>query len=70
MRHNLKKARTEAGWTQQKVADELGITLRYYKDIEAGIKVGAVELWDRMEDMFNVHQRILREKRPDQEESR
>lgn len=61
MRTKLKEARTKAGLTQQKMADELGITLRYYKDIEAGVKVGAVELWDAMEDLLSVHQRVLRE---------
>ena len=36
MRENLKKARKEAGLTQQQMADKLGINLRYYKQIEAG----------------------------------
>lgn len=31
MRENLKKARREAGMTQQQVADKLDIGLRYYK---------------------------------------
>ena len=29
--------------------------------IEAGRTVGRVELWDKLEDLFNVHQRKLRE---------
>lgn len=61
MRSNLKKARQDAGLTQQQVADRLGIGLRHYKLIEAGTTVGRVELWDALEDLFGIHQRVLRE---------
>ena len=61
MRRKLKEARQAAGMTQQEVADKLNIGLRYYKMIEAGRTVGRVELWDKLEDLFNVHQRTLRE---------
>ena len=61
MRRKLKEARQVAGMTQQEVADKLNIGLRYYKMIEAGRTVGRVELWDKLEDLFNVHQRKLRE---------
>ena len=60
MRQNLKTARHTAGLTQQQVADRLGITLRYYKDIESGVKLGAIDLWDMLEDLFGIHQRELR----------
>ena len=62
MREKLKKARKEKGLTQQQVADELGISERYYRFIEAGVRDGDFELWDALEDMFKVHQRILRQK--------
>lgn len=61
MRHNLKKARTEAGLTQEEVAAKLGITSRYYRMIERGERNGDFEMWDAMEDLFGIHQRILRE---------
>lgn len=61
MRENLKKARVGAGLTQQQMADRLGINLRYYKQIEAGQRTGNFELWDKMEDITEVHQRVLRE---------
>lgn len=67
MRANLKKARREAGLTQQQMADRLHVTLRHYKKIESGETVGGIDLWDKMEDMFNVHQRVLRENHPDKE---
>ena len=57
MRRKLKEARQAAGMTQQEVADKLNIGLRYYKMIKAGRTVGRVELWDKLEDLFNVHQR-------------
>ena len=64
MRVNLKKARQEAGMTQQQVADYLHISLRHYKFMEAGTITGNVTLWDALEDRFHVHQRALRETSP------
>lgn len=61
MRENLKKARKEAGLTQQKMAEYLHINDRYYKKIESGEMLGSISLWDKMEDLFKVHQRKLRE---------
>lgn len=60
-RENLKKARREAGLTQQQVADKLEISLRYYRFIESGERNGDFELWDTLEDLFGIHQRLLRE---------
>ena len=73
MRKNLKEARQKAGMTQQQMADKLNIGLRYYKQIEAGQRTGDFTLWDTMEDITGVHQRILREiadNCPDKEENR
>jgi transcriptional regulator with XRE-family HTH domain len=64
MRPNLKKARLEAGLTQQQLADKLGISERYYRFIEAGTRDGDFALWDALEDLFGIHQRILREISP------
>lgn len=61
MRENLKKARKEAGLTQQEMADRLGISLRYYQNIEAGDRTGDFALWDMLEDITGIHQRKLRE---------
>lgn len=61
MRENLKKARQDAGLTQKQVAKYLGISERYYQHIEKGQRTGDFTLWDTIEDLFNVHQRILRE---------
>ena len=59
-REVLKAARRGAGMTQQQVADRLGVSLRYYQSIEAGDFTGGIPLWDKLEDLFSVHQRKLR----------
>lgn len=61
MRANLKKARQDAGLTQQQMADKLMITLVYYQKIEQGSRTGDFQLWDTLEDITGIHQRILRE---------
>lgn len=64
MRENLKAARKAKGMTQQQVAEYLHVSERHYKYMESGQTTGNVELWDMLEDFFNVHQRVLRENHP------
>ncbi len=59
-RENLKKARQEAGMTQKDVAEYLGISERQYQRIEKGERAGNFEVWDKLEDLFKIHQRYLR----------
>ena len=47
--------------TQKEVAEYLGISERYYKAIEYGERLGSIEIWDNLESLFNIHQKILRE---------
>ena len=61
MRENLRNARIAANMTQGQVAEKLGISERYYRFIEAGTRVGDFEIWDALEDLFNIHQKLLRE---------
>lgn len=67
MRRELKKARKSAGLTQEQLAEKLHVGLRHYKKIESGETLGSIPIWDALEDMFNVHQRVLRENRLDKE---
>lgn len=60
MRKNLQEARKTKGLTQQQVAEYLGIQLISYRQIERGVRIGRIDTWDKLEDLFNVHQRILR----------
>ena len=61
MRENLKNARNQLKLTQQQMADRLGLTLRHYQKIEYAEINGSFEVWDALEDMTGIHQRILRE---------
>lgn len=65
MRENLRKARKQLKMTQQAMADQLGISLRYYQNIENGDRTGDFEIWDALEDITGIHQRILRKQDPD-----
>ena len=64
MRNNLRQARKSKGMTQQTMADKLGISLRYYQQIEAGDRTGDFTIWDTLEEIIGIHQRILRETNP------
>lgn len=61
MRENLKAARKAKGMTQQAMAEYLGISLTAYQNIEYGKMLGSIRHWDALEDLFNIHQRVLRE---------
>lgn len=65
MREKLKAARKAKRLTQQQVAEYLEVTERYYRFIEAGERDGDFEIWDSLEDLFGIHQRILRKFSPD-----
>lgn len=62
MREKLQLARKKLNLTQQQMADKIGISLRYYQQIEQGIRNGNFDIWDNLEDITGVHQRKLREK--------
>lgn len=70
MRENLKNARKSTGLTQQAMADKLGISLRYYQQIEADDRTGDFEIWDNLEDITGIHQRILRGTNPGKVDNR
>lgn len=61
MRTNLQAARKAKGLTQEQVAKILGVGLRHYKKIESGETLGSIPIWDTLEDLLDVNQRVLRE---------
>ena len=61
MRKRLKEARQRAGMTQKQVAEYLGISETHYQKIEYGKIMGKIAMWDKLEDLFKIHQRKLRE---------
>lgn len=60
MRAILKKARQDAGLTQQAMAEILHMSQRQYQRIEAGTSDGTFSMWDTLEDITGIHQRKLR----------
>lgn len=60
MRKQLITAREERQLTRKQVAEYLGITDVAYGRIENGVRIGRVETWDKLEDLFGIHQRELR----------
>ena len=69
MRETLRRARKAKGLTQQAMADKLGIHERYYKALESGERLGGIDLWDRLEDLLSINQRVLREIHPGKEDN-
>ena len=61
MREKLKAARLKSGLTQAQTAAAVGICERYYRSLELGARGGKAALWDKLEDLFRVPQRTLRE---------
>lgn len=61
MRKYLRQARLDKGMAQQTIADKLGMDCRYYKSIESGDRLGGIWMWDKLEDLLGVNQRVLRE---------
>lgn len=46
--------------TQADVARRLGITVRAYQHYESGDRPGKIQIWNALEDLFCMPQRILR----------
>ncbi len=61
MRKKLKQARIDKELTQKEVAEYLGLNIRAYKYIESGHTIGKMKTWDKLEELFNIDQKILRE---------
>ena len=61
MRIKLKNQRLKNELTQKEIALKLGISERYYQAIELGSQQGSIAIWDKLEDLFNIPQRQLRE---------
>ena len=59
-RELLNKTRKEKGISATQMAEKLGIARSYYRQIESGLRTGRPELWDAIEDILGVNQRILR----------
>lgn len=61
MRTLLKNQRLKKQLTQKELARQLNISERHYQAIELGTRQGSIAVWDKLEDIFNIPQRQLRE---------
>lgn len=61
MRQLLKNARMGSGMTQRETATAIGVSERTYQRIEAGTREGKARVWDKLETLFGLPQRQLRE---------
>jgi transcriptional regulator with XRE-family HTH domain len=44
----LERDRKRAGWSVGRAARELGVSIREYRELEAGVRSPAFETWDRI----------------------
>ena len=56
----LKEARMAKKLSQKRLAEQVGLTHQGYWDIENGRSKGSVGVWDRLETVLEVDQKILR----------
>lgn len=54
MRDNLKYYRKLNGFTQQEMADKLGISKSYYNEIERGVSNGTVIIFKQIAKIFDI----------------
>lgn len=66
MRTILRFARRVAKMKQVEVAKAVGASIRFYQSLESGEREGRCSTWDRLEDLFGIPQRTLRENDPKQ----
>lgn len=55
----LKNIRKQRGWTQSQVASKLNISKRFYQSIEAGDRKPSYKKINKLEDLFELPQRVL-----------
>ena len=60
-RELLNKTRKEKGISATQMAARLGITRRYYLQLESGHRIGTPAIWDSIEDIIGINQRTLRQ---------
>lgn len=61
VRKALQGARKQNNMTQKQVAEYLGISRTSYQKIELAQRTGQHEHWDKLEELFEIHQTLLRE---------
>lgn len=65
MRKRLRSERIRMRLTQTEVAEYIGITQASYSTIECGVRSGRAWIWEKLERLFRVDRRLLRENSED-----
>ena len=52
----LEHERKRAGWSAGRAAWELGVSIREYRELEAGVRSPSFETWDRISKLFGLPQ--------------
>lgn len=54
MRESLKQYRCERRFTQSQIAEQIGIGVEMYRNMEAGRRTGNIALWISLSEIFNA----------------
>jgi predicted transcriptional regulator len=55
----LEQDRTRVGWSVGRAAWRLGVSVREYREIEAGARVPSWETWDRIRKLYGWPQTFV-----------
>ena len=55
----LEDDRRRAGWSEAQAAQRLGVSVRAYRELEAGVRSPSFETWDRICKLFGWPQTFL-----------
>jgi predicted transcriptional regulator len=55
----LERDRKRAGWSVGRAAWRLGVTVREYRELEAGARSPSFETWDRICDLYGWPQTFI-----------
>ncbi|MHB1681925.1 MAG: helix-turn-helix transcriptional regulator [Bacilli bacterium] len=72
MRIKLRAERKSHGWSQQYVAEQLGVTNRAYQQWEYDERTPSLDSANKMEDLFGIPQRelLVRNDTPDSDKTK
>ena len=65
MRKRLRSERIRMRLSQAEMAEYLGITQPAYSMVESGTRAGRKDLWEDLERLFRVDQKVLKENSED-----
>ncbi len=55
----LRQFRSDLGLRQEEIAEKIGVTRQIYGYVEQGKRMGTVEFWQRLQEVFSVPPNLL-----------